>query len=129
MRAIKNIIKFTPFLIMLGDGVSLFMAYNSTEETYNRYVLFHTDLIGHSIITTLFMIYFAQRFKLCIYTEMTLYALLSYNIVNFVDSLVSLRDYSLYMTVTIAYGIICGTILTIRHALSPNRSTTTRRKL
>src|SRR5690606_7684097 len=115
MKAIKNMIKFTPFLIMLGDGVSLFMAYNSTEETYNRYVLFHTDLIGHSIVTTLFMLYFANRFKLCIYTKMTLYSLLSYNIVTFVDSLVSLRDYSLYMTVTIAYGIICGTILTIRH--------------
>lgn len=129
MRQLKNIVKFTPFLMLLGDGVSILLAHRLSEEQYKTYVVYHSDLIGHSLITGLFMLYFAYRFKLCIYTKMTIYALIAYNIVNFVDSLVYLEDYFIYMIITVVYGILCGFILIIRYAISPNRPYTARRKL
>lgn len=129
MKHLKNIIKFTPFLMLLGDGVAILLANNLSSEQYKNYVSYHMDLIGHSLITGLFMLYFANRFKLCVYTKMTIYALLGYNIVNFIDSLVYLENYFIYMTITVLYGISCGFILIFRYAISTNGPDTARRKL
>lgn len=129
MRQLKNIVKFTPFLMLLGDGVAILLAHKLSDEQYDTYVGYHMDLVGHSLITGIFMLYFAYRFKLCIYTKMTIYALIAYNIVNFIDSLVYLENYFLYMTITVLYGISCGFILILRYAISPNRPDTARRKL
>lgn len=129
MRQLKNIVKFTPFLMLVGDGVSILLAHKLSEEQYDTYVGYHMDLIGHSLITGIFMLYFANRFKLCIYTKMTIYALLGYNIVNFVDSLVYLENYFMYMTITVLYGISCGFILIIRYAITPDRPILPREKL
>lgn len=117
MKSLKAVIKFMPFLMLIGDGISILLVH---EEWFPKYVLYFSDTLGHSIFTGLFMLFFAYRFRFCLYTKLTIYSLLAFNIVNFIDSLVPLKDYMIYMTIIVLYGIINGIILTINHAVQPN---------
>ena len=112
---IKELIMITPYVMLVIDGVSL-MIYHK-EWWGNALIWYLSQIAGHSILVCVGMLYFAVLNRFCLYSKISIVALLLLNTYNIIYDLFSLTNYFVYALILILTGIILSTIFFIKSCL------------
>lgn len=113
IRRFKNIIKAIPFILLIIDGVSLFLYKYPFWDTVNQYFLH--QISGHALLTLFFMWYYAVIHKFCMYAKVSIIGLALLNIYNMCYKIFDLDNYIIYSRIIIITSLILATIYFIRN--------------
>jgi hypothetical protein len=107
VNKLRKIARYVPFVILLANGISFCLA------QYGFYFYDHwwiEQITGHGILTSLYMAFFAFLHRHCIYTLISILALIALNILNIAHYFISFDYYYLYSGIIIYSGIILAVI-------------------
>lgn len=110
-HSIKIAVVFTPlFMLCLLLGTTVY--YNYFDSTYYKIYPILTSLFGNSTILVLCYGYILSKVKFCLYSKISWFGLLYYNMLNLADSIFDIGS-------TIYFGIveISGMSITLLLAL------------
>ena len=79
----------------------IFIYFDMSDDTYQVLYYYMNEFINTSFIANIFMLLAVYRYKLCLYNKVSVFALLSMNVINVIFLLidVSYEVYDLYMTI------------------------------
>jgi hypothetical protein len=103
----------TPFIMLLVDGVSLFLYKFDFWQKISLWYL--NQISGHTILTVFFMWYYATLHKFCLYSKISIIGLGLLNIYNIAYDVLSLNDYIVYSKIIVLTSLILAIVFLIRN--------------
>lgn len=107
MRKFSELIKDIPFIILLVNGICLFY---HESEWYSEYYFLISQISGSTILTTVYMLFYAFVHRFCLYSKVCIISLGVMNIFNLTYYFISLDYYHVYAYIIITTGLIFGFI-------------------
>lgn len=119
MKGIKPFIKLTPFLML---GICFFLSFMTKYEWYITAYYYLSQIIGFSIITNIYFLYFIQRSNMCAYSTVSTIGLLSLNVLDIINLIWPLTDFYQYYSIGISgFFFILTIIYFIKWNLKQNK--------
>lgn len=107
MKKAKQLIKHIPFIMLLINGISFILA---IFDIYLYDYWITTEISSHSLLTVLYMAFFAYLHRCCTYTLICISSLGALNVLNILYFLLPLSYYNVYAGLIIFTGIIFALI-------------------
>jgi hypothetical protein len=107
VNTLRKIARYIPFIILLVNGISFAFA---QYGIYFHNIWWIGQITGHGILTSLYMAFFAFLHRHCIYTLVSILALITLNVLNIAHYFISFDYYYLYSGIIIYSGIILAII-------------------
>jgi len=82
MKEIKPIIKFVPLVLL---GVCCMLTAFTGFSWYNKLLVYLYQIIGFSIFTNVYFLYFSVRFRMCMYTKIAVIGLMALNVFDIIN--------------------------------------------
>lgn len=107
MRRFKELVKDIPFIILLVNGICLLL---HESNWYSEYYFIISQISGSTILTTVYMLFYAFVHRFCLYSKVCIISLGLTNIFNLSYSFISLDYYHMYAGIITTTGLIFGFI-------------------
>ncbi len=111
MRIPKQLIKTTPFIILLVNGILIICA--QVKEFEWIYFLV-PQISGHGVLIVIHTLFYARIHRYCLYSFVAIYSLLALNILNVIYFFVNLDYYKMYSSIIVFGGILLSLIFILK---------------
>lgn len=115
MKKYKQIIMLIPFVMLLMDGLALFLYDKPFYTTLSLYFL--NQITGHTLLALGFMLFYAVMHKFCLYSKISIFGMACLNLYNVCYSVFGLEDYFMYAQIIILISIVLSSIYLIKKLL------------
>lgn len=115
MKRLKEIIMLIPFVMLLADGIALFLYDEPYYQTLSLYFL--NQITGHTILGLIFMYFYAYIHRFCLYSKISIIGMAFLNLYNICFSVFGLSDYFTYAQILILTAIVLSSIFLIKKLL------------
>ena len=113
MVYMKEVAKAMPFVLLVANCLSLFF-YQFDWYNDNFYYLM-TQFTGHGLLLLIGYAFFARYLRLCLYTIVSVYGLLSLNILNIIYYIVAgFNNYTLYVSIILIVTLSLSVVFIAR---------------
>lgn len=112
MKKYKKIVMLIPFIMLLMDGLSLFLYDYPFYDTLNLYFL--NQITGHTLLGLAFMYFYAHIHRFCLFSKVSIIGMACLNLFNIAYKVFDLNEYLIYAQIIILLSIILSSIYLIK---------------
>jgi hypothetical protein len=112
MRKYNNTIMAIPFVMLIMDGLSLFLYKYPFYDQLNLYFL--NQITGHTLLALGFMLFYAVMHRFCMYSKVAIIGMAALNLYNIAYSVFRLHNYFMYAQIIILISILLSSIYLIK---------------
>jgi len=118
----KSIVSLMPFLslIITCFAVNVYYFDIVSNPAFYEYVSY---IVGQSIFSLIPLFYIVYNYNFCFYSKLSIWGLLTFNLINVIDSFCELINYSIeysliFQTLSTSLFLICSTYYLIKNGRS-----------
>lgn len=122
MKGIKPFIRIMPFLIL---GICFLLSFLVYKPWYEKAYMYLSNVVGFSLFTNCFFLYFIVRNNMCAYSLVATIGLVCLNLLNILHIYIDIPNfYKYYLTGVSGFFFLLTLIFFITHISNGKRSAT-----